>query len=117
MIHDLENYTYNERLNALNLPSLKYRRLHGDMILIYQLPHNHFNVDTSDLITTATLSTTRGHDHKLFKPRANSRVRSIFFIVRAINDWNGLPNHVVNAPTISDFKNSLGSSRSTMFSA
>ena len=57
MIHDLENCTYNECLTALNLPSLKYCRLLGDMIMIYQLFHNHFNIDTSDLITTTTLST------------------------------------------------------------
>ena len=51
MIHDLENYTYNE---ALNLPSLKYRRLRADMILIYQLFHKFFSINTSDLITAAT---------------------------------------------------------------
>ena len=38
--------------------------------------------------------------HKLFKPQATSRVRSTFFTVRATNDWNSLPNHIVNAPTV-----------------
>ena len=59
-----------------------------------------FSLDTSDLFTTATLSTTRGHNYKLFKPQATSRVRSTFFTVPAINDWNSLPNHIVNAPTL-----------------
>ena len=40
----------------------------------------------------------------------------VFFTVRAMNDWNSLPNHVVNAPTINDFKNALDSSWSAMFS-
>ena len=37
MIHDLENCSYNEHLTTLNLPSLQYHRLHGDMIMIIQL--------------------------------------------------------------------------------
>ena len=78
LVQGLQNCTYNDRLTALNLPSLKYRRLHGDMIMFYQLLHSHFSLDTSDLFTTTTLSTTRGHNYKLFKPRAASRVRSTF---------------------------------------
>ena len=104
LVQDLQNCTYNDRLTALNLPSLKYRRLCRDMIMFYQLLHNHFSLDTSDLFTTATSSTTRGHNYKLFKPQATSRVRSTFFTVRAINDWNSLPNHIVNALTLNDFK-------------
>ena len=32
-----------------------------------------------------------------------SAIISTFFTVRAINDWNSLPNHIVNAPTLNDF--------------
>lgn len=113
LIHDLQNYTYNERLTALNLPSLKYRRTRGDMIMVYQLIHNYFNIDISDLFTTAALSTTRGHNFKLFKPQVTSRVRSSFFTSRTITHWNSLPDHVVNAPTLNQFKNLLDSSWST----
>ncbi|XP_065883935.1 uncharacterized protein [Dysidea avara] len=105
LVQDLQNCTYNDCLTALNLPSLKYRRLRGDMIMFYQLLHSHLSLGTSDLFTTATSSTTRGHNYKLFKPQATSRVRSTFFTVRAINDWNSLPNHIVNVPTLNDFKN------------
>ena len=34
--------------------------------------------------------------------------------IRAINDWNSLPNHIVNAPTLNDFKNFLDSGWSTL---
>ena len=83
--------TCNDHLTALNLPSLKFHRLRGDMIMFYQLLCRHFSLDTSDLFTTATLSTTRSQNSKLFKPQATSRVRSTFFTVRAINDWNSYP--------------------------
>ena len=72
--------------------------------MFYQLLHSHFSLDKSNLFTTVPSSTTRGHNYKLFKPQTASRVRSTFFTVRAINDWNSLPNHIVNAPTLNDLK-------------
>ena len=44
LVQDLQNCTYNDRLTALNLPSLKYHRLRGDMIMFYQLLHSHCNI-------------------------------------------------------------------------
>ena len=37
LIHNLQDYTYDDHLVELNLPPLKYRRHRGDMIIIYQL--------------------------------------------------------------------------------
>ena len=45
LIHNLQDYTYDDRLVELNLPSLKYQRRRCDMIMIYQLLHNNLNVD------------------------------------------------------------------------
>ena len=39
------------QLAYLNLPSLKYRRQHGGMIMTYQLLHNYWNIDMLLLIT------------------------------------------------------------------
>ena len=44
LVHDLGDRTYNNRLAELNLPSLKYQRHRGDMIMIYQLLHHNLNV-------------------------------------------------------------------------
>ena len=67
--------------------------------------HNHLILTLQTYsVATAILLTTRGHNYKLFKPQAASRVRSIFFTVWAISDWNSLPDHMVNSPTLSDFK-------------
>ena len=72
------------------------------MIMFYKLMHDHFDLDASNLFSTATLLTTRGHNHKLFKSQATSRVISTFFTVWAINNWNGLPDHMVNSLTLND---------------
>ena len=73
------------------------------IMFYYKLMHNHFNLENSNLFSTATLLTTRGHNYKLFKDQATSRVRSTFFTMRAINDWNSLPDYIVNLPTLNDF--------------
>ena len=80
LIHGLHNMDYSDRLATLNLPSLKYRRLRGDMITVYMLIHNKFTIDSSDFFTAATTSTTRGHSLKLFKPSARTCVRSDFYL-------------------------------------
>ena len=81
--------------------------------MTYQLLHNNLNVDSSELLTSNSLSISRGHNYKLFEPQSSTRVRSSVFTVRAINDWNNLPHHVVNTPSLNDFKNLIDCSWST----
>jgi len=45
--------------------------------------------------------------YKLQKPHSTSRVRCNFFLTRAINSWNGLPEHVVTEGYLNEFKNNL----------
>ena len=104
LVHDLCNHAYENRLVELNLPSLKYQKHWGAMIMIYQLLHHKLNVNPSDLLTLNTSFITRGHNLKLYKPRTLLRVRSSFFAVRAINNWNSLSPTVINAPSVNVFK-------------
>ena len=107
MLPELYNLTYAERLHLLKLPSLYYRRRRGDMIFVYQLIHNFFNIDTSAFFIPATVTTTRGHNYKLFKSHTCCLARTNFFSNRVIEDWNHLPNDVVNAETLNTFKSLL----------
>jgi len=77
------------------------------MILVYQLLHGMLDVDASTLFTFVTYLSTRGHNLKLCKPRARTNVRLSSFSNRVINDWNNLPANVVNAHSLSCFKNLL----------
>ena len=76
LIHNLQDYDHDDCLVELNLPSLKYQRRRGDIIMIYQLLHNNLNVDSSELPTINSLSITRGHNYKLFQPQSSTIVRS-----------------------------------------
>jgi len=60
LVHDLRDHTYNNCLVELNLPSLKYQRHQGAMIMIYQLLHHNLNVNQSDLLTLNTSFITIG---------------------------------------------------------
>ena len=101
---DVSHLSYRERLRALGLPSLYYRRRRGDMIQVYQIVHGGVDLENANFFVTSENRTTRGHPWKLVKPRAVSRVRQHAFATRTVNDWNGLPTEVVNASSVNMFK-------------
>ena len=49
-INRLKDLLYHERLKRLNLPNLAYRRIRRDMIKMYKLLHNRYDIDTSKCI-------------------------------------------------------------------
>ena len=49
----------------------------------------------------------RGHGLKLFHQQWRRGARGNFFSVRVARDWNGLPQSVVEAPSLNAFKSRL----------
>ena len=78
LIPELKHDCYQEHLSKLSLPSLAYRRQRGDMIFLYQLINQCFNVDVTDLLKYQTYTTTRGHNYKIYKPHAKCFCHAIF---------------------------------------
>ena len=107
LVPELKSLPYEERLKRLKLPSLSYRRRRGDMIQMFKIMSGMDRINPLDLFQLAPETSTRGHKWKVFKPRAAKEVRRSFFSQRVINDWNGLPDNVVNAETLNSFKNRL----------
>ncbi|XP_077980329.1 uncharacterized protein LOC144435579 [Glandiceps talaboti] len=107
LIPGLHELTYPERLRSLELPTLTYRRVRGDMIEVYKLTHGLYNL-SSTLLRLDTSQVTRGHPYKLKKLNTPSlEIRRHFFSNRVFQPWNSLPDNVVNAPTINSFKSRL----------
>ena len=100
---------YPERLKLLNLPSLAYRRLRGDMIQVYQ----HFNTYDACTLSKAFRPrerTSRKHPFQLHSQRPRDGIRGIqsnSFYFRTPDVWNKLPRTVVNADNVNEFKNNL----------
>ena len=50
---------------------------------------------------------TRGNTKKIFKTRARLDVRKMSFTNRVVNDWNDMPEWVVNADSVEKFERRL----------
>ena len=105
IIPELKDKDYIDRLKALKLPSMHYRRDRGDVIKCYKFIHGLYKSETPFTIDDNT--TRRGHSLKINKVRAEKEVREHFFGNRIVNLWNSLPEKVVTAPSINSFKNRL----------
>jgi len=76
------NYSYNERLALLDLPSLELRRLRLDLIWCYKILFGLISIDSADLFEVRQTTVTRGRPYKLFKPQYTINARSSFFTQR-----------------------------------
>ena len=104
--HIIKDFAYPDRLKALSLPSLYYRKARGDMIECFKYISGMYKVSTN-FIPLDSNSSTRGHSKKLKKLSAQKSCRAEFFTRRITNAWNSLPEGVISAPTLNTFKNRL----------
>ena len=104
MIPGLKELDYEERLKKIRLPSMKYRRERGDMIEVYKYTHGLYSTPQPFTVET---NKTRGHSLKIKKQQPKAKPRQAFFSIRIENNWNSLPEHIVNTKTINGFKNGL----------
>ena len=107
LISVMKDIPYQERLKALNLPSLQYRRKRGNMIVMYKIINGIVRIDSNKLLSLRTNTRTRGHNRKIFKEHATKLCRINNFTQKSTNDWNSLPLKIISAPTLNNFKNQL----------
>ena len=102
----LRHLSYYERLVALNLPSLMYRRRRMDMIMMYKILHGLDGIPFNNLFSFHHTAT-RSNGYKLFKNFCHLNCRKHFFSQRIINDWNGLPQEIIESENVWTFKSKL----------
>ena len=105
LIPEIKDFPYRQRLKFLNLPTLKHRRLRGDMIYTYKLLTNQIYTDHEILELVDQNSITRGHKLKIKKPKFKTSLRQKFFTNRVMEQWNKLPSNLIEAPSTNAFKN------------
>ena len=107
LCQDISDLPYEERLRRLKLPSLYNRRLRGDMIQVFKIVTGRDRIDGEKLLPQAQEVRTRGHARKLAKKRGRLNIRKYSFGLRVVNEWNALPEWVVNAKDINTFKDNI----------
>ena len=115
MVPGLTNLPYSERLKALNIPTLQYRRLRQDLIFIFNYVNQNLILDTNthcktcptpqDMLTPVT-SGSRAHPFR-YAIQRHPGIRRRFLTSRAVPHWNKLQAETVTAPNINLFKSRL----------
>ena len=100
-----KNLSYEQRLRFLQLPSLEYRRVRGDLIEMYKICNDLYDPVTTGSLFSFNTSHTRNNGLKVEKLRCNNNAYKYFFTNRVVGLWNGLPSEVVRAPSVNSFKN------------
>jgi ribosomal protein L29 len=107
LVPELKNMEYEDRLKAMNLPSLTYRRHRGDMIETYKYLNKMYNLEEIPLQQQHSQHETRSNGKSLTKEHAHLAVRRGFFSQRVPHAWNDLPREVVQAQSVNSFKSQL----------
>jgi len=103
LVIKLKNKSYIDRLIYLNLPTLKYRRLRGDMIEVFKITHNIYDTTVAPDVIFNERANTRGNHYKLQNHSFHYDLRK-HFSAHTVNIWNSLPNSIVDACTVNAFK-------------
>ena len=92
--------------HKISLPSLEERRLITDLCKIYKYTHDLYKTPAESFFKFPQRQL-RGHTLKLAKNYARTDVRKHFFSNRSIDHWNSLPEEVVSAESLNQFKTRL----------
>ena len=103
LVPTLSLLPYEERLKLLGLPTLKYRRRRGDMMIVYKMLNDLIDLERESFFRMSNLYT-RGHSKKLYKPFSRLKIWSQFFSQKVIDEWNSLPNSVLFSVSLNEFK-------------
>ena len=109
MIDSFKHLTYEERLRKLNMPTLVFRRLRGDMIEIFKHYQSYDRKSLSNCFRPRC-APGRRHNFQLERNFAKDGLRGVqhnSFYFRTIKTWNELPKAVVDSETLNTFKNRL----------
>ena len=70
LIIPIQNLPYIERLKLLELPTLKFRRLRGDMIEVFKIVNGIYDVSVVPLLPKNLDTRTRDNEFKLLYPQS-----------------------------------------------
>jgi len=84
LVITIKNLTYKDKLKKLKLPTLKYRRIRGDMIEVYKILTNKYDSRVNLYLEKQQDGITRGHSLKLVNNRYHYDLRKFSFASRIV---------------------------------
>jgi hypothetical protein len=105
MVPGLKDMSYIDRLEALCLPTLKARRVRGDLIQVYKILNNIDELDTNKFFELNKIGITRNSEYKFFIKQSRTNLRKHTFSNRVAPIWNKLPQKIKQANSLNSFKN------------
>ena len=109
VVRNIRNMSYTERLSELNLPTLKFRRIRGDLIQAFKIFKGVDNLDSEKFFTLHEYEKTRNPTNKIFIKFSRTNMRKNSFSNRVAPYWNMLPAQVKDANNTNSFKSLLDS--------
>ncbi|XP_019635916.1 PREDICTED: uncharacterized protein LOC109478689 [Branchiostoma belcheri] len=114
LVESVSHLPYPQRLQALQLPTLNFRRQRTDVIQLYKITHGYdkVRVGNSCSICRGTMfepslsTTTRGHSFK-YQVQKSHGTRKCFFSSRVTSVWNSLSQEAVSSKSVNEFKNHI----------
>ena len=106
-VPDINKLEYQERLEALNLHTLQYRRFRADMIKTYKITHGHFEDNCVKHLFEMKSANTRGHEYAIKIRHSNTTTRRNYFAFRVASVWNSLSSDIVGSVSLNVFKKKL----------
>jgi hypothetical protein len=87
------------------MPTLKNRRLRGDMIETFKIITGTYDNEVTEGIFDLDPNTrTRGHSKKIKKKFCRINLRKFSFTNRIVDLWNTLPQSVIDAKDVRQFE-------------
>jgi len=96
LVLTVKHLTYKERFLQLKLPTLKYRRLRGDMIEVFKILTGKYDTNVIFSFEKHQHCRTKGHNLQLVNHRCHHDLKKYFFCTRIINTRNSLPESVIS---------------------
>ena len=94
LLFECRNMSYRERLQYLNLHSLKGRRLRGDLIQTFKIFNQIDDLDMKNFFALSETTYTRNSEAKIFIKYSKTNKRKKFFSNRVSPHWNSLPTYL-----------------------
>ena len=104
LIPDVSHLSYHDRLQILGLTTLELRRVRGDMIQVFKYLSGSDSLTTCSFLKVCTNTRLHGHCKKLAKCFSRLDIRKFSFSQRVVNNWNSLPEWVINSSSVHCFK-------------